>query len=615
MAGQPGGAVSTEATMKSILLVEDEPLIALGEVQTLEREGYQVKVVSTGEEAVGTILKAPSAFDLVLMDVFLGKGIDGIQAAQEILEHKDIPIVFLSARGDKDVVERTERITSYGFVAKISGPMVLIASIRMAFRLHEAHCALAGSEEKYSKAFHVSPDSININSLSDGKYLAVNGGFTKITGYSPEDVLDKSSIDPSLNIWVNPDDRIRLIELLKRDGEVTNFEAEFRMKSGEIRYGLMSASILDINGEQCILSFTRDISDRRAAREALAASNAALTAFINASPLAIVDVDFQQVVRRWNPAAEKLFGWTAEEVIGIENPIVPPHKCTEVTEWIERLEAGQKIYDVETERQRKDGSLVNVTISTANIPSLPGHAPSRIVIITDNTERKRSAEALQKLVKQEGVLRRELQHRVKNNLNILSSLLALETPRIADPAAQQVLVNAQNRLSIIARMYNHMNRSGEAGVLDLRTYIEDLAIPLVKNFSSNASIVLLNQAADDIALETRQVVPLGLILNELITNSLKYAYRAGTSGEIRIAAQRSSGYITVRVEDDGAGFKDGIYPQQTETLGLLLVRSLVDQIDGTVTFQSPPGVKVIITFPMTVVPIPLSHSGKGRAAG
>ncbi len=125
--------------------------------------------------------------------------------------------------------------------------------------------ALRLSEEKFSQAFHTSPDSININRLADGLYLEINEGFTQLTGYTAADVHGKSSLD--INIWANPDDRARLVQGLRNHGRVTNLEARFRLKDGSIRTGLMSAVPIVVDGEACILSITRDISERKRAEE------------------------------------------------------------------------------------------------------------------------------------------------------------------------------------------------------------------------------------------------------------------------------------------------------------------------------------------------------------
>ena len=123
----------------NILLVEDEAIIALNQKKQLEKHGYLVTHAISGEKAV-EITKSPEyKIDLILIDIDLGKGIDGTQAAKEILEIEEIPVVFLSSHTEPEVVEKTESITSYGYVVKNSGITVLDASIKMAFKLFSAH--------------------------------------------------------------------------------------------------------------------------------------------------------------------------------------------------------------------------------------------------------------------------------------------------------------------------------------------------------------------------------------------------------------------------------------------------------------------------------------------
>lgn len=127
--------------------------------------------------------------------------------------------------------------------------------------------ALTQSEEKFRKAFYTSPDAVNINRLEDGMYVSINPGFTRTTGYTEEDIVGKTSIE--FNIWDNIADRNRLVEGLKRDGMVANLEAVFRMKGGGVRSGLMSASVIDLNGVPHIINITRDITDRKESIEKL----------------------------------------------------------------------------------------------------------------------------------------------------------------------------------------------------------------------------------------------------------------------------------------------------------------------------------------------------------
>lgn len=131
--------------------------------------------------------------------------------------------------------------------------------------------ALRSSEEKFATAFITSPDAININRLSDGLFLDVNQGFTRLVGYSREEVIGKTSLE--LNIWANLNDRALMIQGLKERGEVQNLEARFRLKNGDVRIGLMSARVINIDGEVCILSITRDIQDWIQAEEQLRQSH------------------------------------------------------------------------------------------------------------------------------------------------------------------------------------------------------------------------------------------------------------------------------------------------------------------------------------------------------
>ena len=139
--------MSDNAEHKIILLVEDEAVISLVQAQELEKEGYTVIQAASGEAAIDLICIKNTHVDLILMDIDLGKGIDGTVAAKEILKNNDIPVLFLSSHTEKEIVQKTEKITSYGYVVKSSSFTVLDASIKMAFKLFDANRGLYKKNE------------------------------------------------------------------------------------------------------------------------------------------------------------------------------------------------------------------------------------------------------------------------------------------------------------------------------------------------------------------------------------------------------------------------------------------------------------------------------------
>lgn len=201
-------------------------------------------------------------------------------------------------------------------IIEINGETCVLSIMRDITESKKAEEALMLSEEKFSKAFRISPDSININRLKDGVYIDCNQGFTDIMGYTPEDVLGRSSLPGDLGIWVNADDRRQLLDALREKGEMVGLEAAFRHKDGRTIIGLMSARIIDINGEKCILSITRDITERKQMETALRESEEKYRYMTENTSDIIWHLDRDYRFDYISPADERLRGFAQEEVIG-----------------------------------------------------------------------------------------------------------------------------------------------------------------------------------------------------------------------------------------------------------------------------------------------------------
>jgi PAS domain S-box-containing protein len=201
------------------------------------------------------------------------------------------------------------------------------------------------SEEKFAKAFHATPDSVNINRASDGVYLAVNPGFLALTGFTEAEVIGRSSLE--LDIWARPEDRAELLRQLRASG-AAEIEAEFRVKNGSIRFGLMSARTIDVDGVPCILSMTRDISARLTTEEKL-------RQLVDLAADAIISVDPRWCIVSVNRQGCELVGAPAAELIGRHlSSIFSPDSLAKRPLRFGEL-AGDGVLAVEREVARADG--------------------------------------------------------------------------------------------------------------------------------------------------------------------------------------------------------------------------------------------------------------------
>ena len=250
---------------RKILLVEDEVLIALTEKRLLEKHGFSVETVESGEKAL-EIINGGMAPDLILMDINLGSGMDGTEAASLILEKMDIPVVFLSSHTNMEVVRKTEGITSYGYIVKHSGETVMIASIRMAFRLFEAKMQQKESERQLETLIANLPGFI-YRCLNDPDWTMVyiSSGCSKVTGYSPEELTNNRAL--SYADIIHPDHRSRVWNEWQSalvEGKACEIEYPIRTRGGSVQWiwergrGVFSPSgeLLHLEG------FIQDISGR-----------------------------------------------------------------------------------------------------------------------------------------------------------------------------------------------------------------------------------------------------------------------------------------------------------------------------------------------------------------
>jgi len=375
--------------MKTILLVEDQRVIALVEKALLEKAGYTVQVVEAGKEAVRVALGS-SEIDLILMDIDLGPGIDGTQAAQQILAERTLPIVFLSSHIESEVVQKTEGIISYGYIVKNSGDEVLLATLRMAFRLAEAHEELKKSQKKLEvseQRFRTVMDSMQdiVFTLdTEKRHTAVYGPWVEHHGLAAEHFLGRTFREILGHEAALPHDQAFDKAI---NGTFTIYDWQVP-SAGGTRYLQTSLSPMrNSNGKvEGVVGIGRDITDLVRATESQKKSESYLQTVLDTTMVGFWIVTPEGRLSHVNKAYSKMSGYSIAELetMGI-NDLDAIEDPVATMEHLEKIKS--RGFDIfETKHRRKDGSLIDVEVSVSRFNT--GKDLQLICFCNDITEAK-----------------------------------------------------------------------------------------------------------------------------------------------------------------------------------------------------------------------------------
>ncbi len=458
-----------EPVLKTILLVEDDINISIAEECMLKEGGYKVIKAVNGEEAV-EVFKTNNNIDLILMDIDLGEGMDGTQAAEIILLDHKIPLIFLSSHTETEVIEKTDKITSYGFVVKGSSDNVLYAAIKMAFKLSIANDdirnksqSLIDSELRYRRLFEAAKDGIFILNSDSGAIIDINPYLLELTGYSYDELVGKF-------LW-----------------EISPFKdiAENKKKFKELK------KLTYVHYEHLPLLNKNGV---------------------------IVDVEF------------------------VSN-----------------------VYSV------GDCSVIQCNIR-------------------DIKKRKELEDSRQAEMNNMDVLQHELQHRITNSLAIIISLISIESSRSSVPEVTRALLNIENRVHSIADLYGMLKGSENLKTIRLDSYIRQTATTLMASYAKKKRT--LEFQLDDVKVDFSIAISIGLILNELMTNTLKYAFPGDRKGSVRILLECKKDNVLLEFSDNGIGLHPEFDINKSKGLGMILVNLLSEQIKGS--FKNVPSKKGVL---------------------
>jgi PAS domain S-box-containing protein len=338
------------------------------------------------------------------------------------------------------------------------------------------------------------------------------------------------------------------------------------------------------NGDAIVVEVSSDITALKRAE----ADQSRLAAIVESSDAAIIGKTLDGIVTSWNHAAEKIFGYGASEIIGKPISLISDARHgLEMREILERIKKGERIAHFETERRRKDGSPIAVSLSVSPIFDKNGAIVGASKIANDIGDRKARDDVMRAALKEKETLLREIHHRVKNNLQIIYSLLDLQAGAIRDPAALSLLTESKNRVLSISIIHQKLYESGNLAEVDFRAFVNDLAPVLASSYQVAANRVIVTVLAEDARLPINFAIPCGLILNELVSNAFKHAFPLGRRGAITIQLSRDKkNRAILSVSDDGVGIPEAASLTKSSSLGLRLVMLLAGQIRAEVMISN-----------------------------
>jgi two-component system, sensor histidine kinase PdtaS len=279
------------------------------------------------------------------------------------------------------------------------------------------------------------------------------------------------------------------------------------------------------------------------------------------------------------------------------NDIIAPDEIERMNGIIGNLIEGRKLTNrltVETFLKKQDNSQINVEINISLV--VFSDDIYMVMVARDITERKEFENALKSSLKEKEVLIREIHHRVKNNMQIISSLLNLQKQYVNDEEAVDVLLESQNRVKSMAMIHEKLYKTVNFSEINFEDYINSLVDDLFSSYGADPHRIKKKMIFDEIMLGLETAIPCGLIISELVTNTLKYAFPNHMEGEFRIEMYEIDGVFHLIISDNGVGMPPNIDFDKTETLGLRLVNTLINQLEGTVELKSNNGTEFKIIF-------------------
>lgn len=449
--------------------------------------------------------------------------------------------------------------------------------------------------ERLASIVDSSEDAI-LSKTMEGIITSWNSGAETLYGYTADEVLGKhvSVLTPD----DQPDEIPQIMRRLAKGEVIGHYETLRKRKNGSlIDVALTISPMRDAKGNIVGASaVARNITLEKRLR----AERQFLALIVEGSDDAIYSKDLNGIVLSWNPGAQKIFGYTPEEIIGKPvSMLTAPGNEKQVPEILSQLKAGNRIEHFETQRKRKDGTLIHVSLTISPVKDDSGNIIAASSIAKDITKQKQAAMVIQSQLQEKQILLQEIHHRVKNNLQLVASLLELRSRGMDNQAAKAAFNDSIGRIRSMAMLHEKMYGSNIVGTVNFGEYIKSLFAPLAEAFNKDLPINFVVDS-DHFMLDLNRAIPLGLILNELLTNSVKHAFSSSQPPEIMVKIRTNMDKVAMTVADNGTGLPPDVDLFKSESFGFKIVRLLIEQVDGQIKVQKANGTVFEITLPYEV---------------
>jgi PAS domain S-box-containing protein len=594
-----------------ILLVEDNS--DHRELMRLALTGHdstwEVEAVESGEETLRHLAEG-EAYDVVFLDYSLPER-DGLEVLGEIRRGEaPPPVVMVTGRGDERVAVEAMKGGAYDYVVKGEGylqrlPVVArhaLEANRLAMEGKQAEKALRESEERLRTIVEASLDAIIAVNV-EGQLVLFNGAAQELFQYSKEEALNQPA-NILLREEIGKIHQERLERFLNtgvgRCGHIgRRVERFFRRKDGSLFEAEVSMSGGRLDGLRLVVLAIHDITSRKQAEEALHRAEENFRLSLDESPLGVRIVTAEGETIYANRAILDVYDIEDLKTTPVKK-LYTPESFAEHQIRREKRKRGDYVpseYDISI--VRKDGDVRHLHVFRKEV--LWNGEEQFQVIYQDITDRKQAEVQLHASLQEKEILLREIHHRVKNNMQVISGLLDLQASSSKNPELIAMFHESQNRIQAIALVHEKLYGSKDLARIDLAGYARTLSNELLQSYKINpGEIDLIVQTDDAVCVDINKAIPCGLILNELISNALKHAFPGDGSGELRVTIHETKNTeIEIIVRDNGMVLPDDVDIHQPRSVGLHLVNGLVkNQLDGQIEVRRDNGTEFWIKFPL-----------------